>query len=132
GRFTVLQTPWWAGGCESGQRCGRRSLLCSAPGISGEQAELCSRPLSATTSVLPLASWEKQYSGTSGYILLPRITFTSGYIRFRLQTPTLLQDENRNCAPAAQQQQKAPSAKVVLQVKNSFRLRTDLRNELST
>ncbi|XP_077778524.1 highly divergent homeobox isoform X7 [Podarcis muralis] len=45
---------------------------------------------------------------------------------------TLLQDENRNRAPAARQQQETPLAKVVLQVKNSFRLRTDLRNELST
>ncbi|XP_077792397.1 cell cycle checkpoint protein RAD17 isoform X4 [Podarcis muralis] len=45
---------------------------------------------------------------------------------------TLLQDENRNWAPAARRQREAPLAKVVLQLKNSFRLRTDLRNELSS
>ncbi|CAI5773436.1 ARVCF delta catenin family member, partial [Podarcis lilfordi] len=40
-------------------------------------------------------------------------------------------DENRNCVAVVQQQQQreAPLVKVVLQVKNSFRLRTDLQNE---
>uniref|UniRef100_A0A670JQL6 Cardiomyopathy-associated protein 5 n=1 Tax=Podarcis muralis TaxID=64176 RepID=A0A670JQL6_PODMU len=45
------------------------------------------------------------------YTVVPRVTYTSRYIRFRLRT--LLQDENRNRAPAARRQQEAPLAKVV-------------------
>ncbi|CAI7935021.1 Inositol 1,4,5-trisphosphate receptor type 2, partial [Podarcis lilfordi] len=79
-----------------------------------------------------VTSYLRARIATNASTVVPQVTDASGYRYFRLQTlltqkyylglRTLLQDENRNRAVATQQEQEAPLAKVVLQVKNSFRV----------